>query len=656
LAQVLTRPKATCLHLRLDQRVTLSSEGLPSEAPVFLQACRLVSPSGNAPFNAPVWQHQRQWHVLQAGFENGLLFLSTWQAWLQDAARPDRLFVTAIGEQLPSAQDWLATAKAHPELQPLAEPLARAWRGLLPGTHRLIFEGGRVQLTLCVGPLEKALRELDVVADSVFLAGSVFAATTGLQTLQAISRLCRTHTRLALRAGHGDPGPQAWKQCGFELQTAAANNTGHEASTAVTEAVYAPAWVPRTRLRHTLPPASRQALVIGAGLSGAAVAHSLALRGWQVTVLDQADGVGAGASGLPAGLTAPHVSPDDSVLSRITRAGVRATLQRAASLLNHGTDWAPTGVLEHRVEGKRSLPVGLAWPTAGHEWSTPASTAQITAAGLAAQSPALWHDMAGWIRPRQLAAAQLQTPGVRVMWGQAVAHISIADASSAPASTGSTETPPTMWQACDAQGQVIALAPLVVFAGGFDTLHLLRGLAAPEEKSPVPLNPLRGQISFGLTAALPTEATAQLPPFPVNGHGSFISGVPTPDGQPGWFIGSTFERNCIQAPIRTEDHAANRLRLATLLPGLGEAMAPQFEPDHVQGWAGLRCTLPDRLPAVGPVDSERWPGVWMSAGMGARGISLAVLCGELTAAWLENEPLPLEPALAKHLAAARFKN
>jgi tRNA 5-methylaminomethyl-2-thiouridine biosynthesis bifunctional protein len=40
--------------------------------------------------------------------------------------------------------------------------------------------------------------------------------------------------------------------------------------------------------------------------------------------------------------------------------------------------------------------------------------------------------------------------------------------------------------------------------------------------------------------------------------------------------------------------------------------------------------------------------------MGARGISLAVLCGELTAAWLNDEPLPLPAALAKHLAAERF--
>ena len=51
---------------------------------------------------------------------------------------------------------------------------------------------------------------------------------------------------------------------------------------------------------------------------------------------------------------------------------------------------------------------------------------------------------------------------------------------------------------------------------------------------------------------------------------------------------------------------------------------------------------------------EQLPGLWLCAGMGARGISLSVLCGELLAARLENEPLPLDASLAKHLAAERY--
>jgi tRNA 5-methylaminomethyl-2-thiouridine biosynthesis bifunctional protein len=378
----------------------------------------------------------------------------------------------------------------------------------------------------------------------------------------------------------------------------------------------------------------RHALVIGAGLSGSAVAFSLAQRGWAVTVLDRAQGLGAGASGLPVGLAAPHVSPDDNVLSRITRAGVEATLQRAQALLKTGTDWALTGVLEHNLAGKRRLPAD-----ADDHHSSPASAAQIAAAGLPPGTPAIWHAQAGWIRPRQLVAAQLQTPGVSVRWGQDVQAI---------------ERQGDLWTVTDAQGQTLAQSRFVVVASAFDSLALLRPLPG----FAVPLNPLRGQVSYGLMSDLKADRSPHtppaLPPFPVNGHGSFISGVPTPEGPLGWYIGSTFERNCEQAPVRTEDHAANQVRLATLLPNLGQAMADQFGPDRVMGWAGLRCTLPNRLPAVGPIDPLRLPGLWISAGMGARGISLAVLCGELTAAWMSQEPLPLPPALVKHLAAQRY--
>jgi tRNA 5-methylaminomethyl-2-thiouridine biosynthesis bifunctional protein len=384
------------------------------------------------------------------------------------------------------------------------------------------------------------------------------------------------------------------------------------------------------------PALTRHALVIGAGLSGSAVAHSLAVRGWAVTVIDQASGVGAGASGLPAGLAAPHVSPDDNVLSRITRAGVSATLQRAQALLQSGTDWALTGVLEHNLAGKRKLPTAdQGSPDNALDGSSPASAAQIAAAGLAPDTPALWHGKAGWIRPRQLVAAQLQTPGVRVLWQHKAQAI---------------ERRGDLWTVTDAQGQTLGQASLLVVASAFDSLALLQPLPG----FAVPLNPLRGQISFGHLHDLNEAQRQLLPPFPVNGHGSFISNVPTPDGQPGWYIGATFERNCEQAPVREEDHAANQLRLATLLPDLGEAMQDQFGPERVHGWAGLRCTLPNRLPAVGPIDSEQLPGLWLCAGMGARGISLSVLCGELLAAWLENEALPLAPSLAKHLAAERY--
>ena len=630
-----------------------ADRGLLQARHVFLQGCGLWSADGGP----LLWQGQRHWHVLETGFGLGLSFLATWQTWRQDPQRPDRLFFTSIEAWPVAAQDIVRSVAAWPELQALADELARAWRGLLPGVHRLVFEGGQVQLTLCIGPVDKMLRELDVAADSVFLDGfspDVNAEMWSLHALKGVARLCRTGTRVASWCVQRGVREHL-AQCGFAVSRA----DGLPPKSHRLEAVFQPAWTPRTKLRPPLweaAPAAqssspeqpsragarshknedRTALVLGAGLSGSAVACSLARRGWAVTVLDAGAAVGAGASGLPAGLTAPHVSPDDSVLSRITRAGVRATLQRCTELLEPGLDWAPSGVLEHRVEGKRALPEGEAWPEAGHAWSTPASDAQRQQAGLPASAPALWHALAAWLRPRALVAAQLATPGVAVRWGCRVHSLRQQGA---------------LWQALDAQGQVLAEAEQVVVASGFDSLALL-----PEPT--LPLNPLRGQISMGPLATLPEALRAQLPQVPVNGHGSFICGVPLPPelgGAPAWYLGSTFERACTEPVVREGDHAANHARLATLLPALRAPMAEAFAPHAVLGWSGLRCTLPDRVPAIGALQPQRWPGLSVCTGMGARGISLSVLAGELIAAELEGEPLPLAPALAAHLAASRFE-
>ena len=608
--------------------------GLAQSRGVFLQGCGLLPDAADGDA-ACAWADRPQWHVLETGFGLGLNFLATWQAWQQDPHRPERLFFTSIEGWPVSAEDIVRSASAFPQLHALAHTLSAAWRGLLPGVHRLVFEGGRVQLTLCIGPIDKMLREIDVAADSVFLDGfspAVNPQMWDLHTLKGVARLSRSGTRVASWCVKRQVRDDL-TQCGFQVSRA----DGVPPKAQRLEAVFAPRWTPRSRLRtaiHLLP--ERSVVVLGAGLSGSAVACSLARRGWAVTVLDAGSGVGAGASGLPAGLTAPHVSPDDSVLSRITRAGVRATLQRCDELLQPGTDWAFSGVLEHRVEGKRVLPNGDAWPAQGLEWSRPTTPEQMNNAGLPAHAQGLWHAMAAWLRPRQLVAAQLATPGVEVRWNT---HVH------------SLRRNGQLWQALDGDGQPLAEAQRLIVAGGYHTRDLL-----PE--ATLPLNPLRGQISMGRLDDLPEGLPQQLPAVPVNGHGSFISGVPLPaefGGRAAWYLGSTFERACPKAVRRDEDHTANHARLATLLPNLSEPMRSAFALDRVMAWAGLRCTLPDRVPAVGDVNPNTLPGLQVCAGMGARGISLSVLCGELMAAQLEGEPLPLAPSLATYLMADRFR-
>ena len=365
----------------------------------------------------------------------------------------------------------------------------------------------------------------------------------------------------------------------------------------------------------------RRCAVIGGGIAGAAVAASLARRGWQVQVLDAAAHPAAGASGLPVGLFAPHVSPDDAILSRLTRAGVQATLQQARALLVQGQDWDASGVLEHGVKGARRLPDV-------DTGSRPATPQERAAAGLDADAPALWHMQAGWLKPARLVQALLAQPGIEWRGLCPVASL---------------QRHALGWRVLDATGQCLADAPLVVVAAGPHSAALLDGR--------LPLQPLRGQIAWGHCGA------AKLPAFPVNGHGSLVAGI-AHEGGPAWFVGSTFERASTDAQVRTSDHAANLARLQLLLPAAARELAPQFSPGAgqpaVRGWAGVRATLPDRLPAAGALDEAGSPGLYACTGLGSRGLTLAVLCGEVLATEASGGLPPLDTQLASALAVRRY--
>jgi tRNA 5-methylaminomethyl-2-thiouridine biosynthesis bifunctional protein len=78
-------------------------------------------------------------------------------------------------------------------------------------------------------------------------------------------------------------------------------------------------------------------------------------------------------------------------------------------------------------------------------------------------------------------------------------------------------------------------------------------------------------------------------------------------------------------------------------------VAAQLEGRPVQAWAGVRCTSRDRRPLVGEIE----PGLWVSTAMGSRGLTFSALAGELLAAQLHQEPLPIDARLAKALSPRR---
>jgi tRNA 5-methylaminomethyl-2-thiouridine biosynthesis bifunctional protein len=604
---------------RFGDRYRSELGGLDQAREVFLKGCGLPA----------AWARQPQWCILETGFGLGLNFLVTWQAWKADPLRPRLLHFVSTEAFPASAEDVLRSAQTHPELLALAQELQRQLWGLLPGFHRLAFEGGQVLLTLCIGDAKAMLREQSFEADSVYLDGFSPQCNPDiwdLHTFKAVARCCRRGTRVATWTVARSVR-DALAQCGFVMKKV----PGTPPKRDNLQGSFDPAWEPKRKRASPLRRSAARCVVIGAGLAGTAVAASLARRGWQVVVLDAAAAPATGASGLPAGVLAPHVSPDDSLLSRLSRSGIRATLQQADALLQSGSDWCPTGLLEHCVEHARMLPA--AWQQnlaeAARDWTHPASPEQLAQAGLPPDTPALWHVQAGWIKPAAMVRAWLATPGVE--WrGHATVSQLVRQGDS--------------WQVLDAAGKELASAELVVLAAGYASRALSKiGTSADLQASPMlDLQALRGQASWALHE--PGTASA-LPPFPVNGHGSLIPALPLAEGL-AWVTGSSFERDNASTETRPEDEQHNFNKLQTLLPAVAHQLTAQFEGGKVKAWAGVRCATPSRLPALGPLES---PDLWVCSGMGSRGLTFAALCAELLAARLHAEPLPLEQRLADAL-------
>ena len=597
-------PDGTPRSARFQDIYRSASGGLEQAHHVFLRGCGLPA----------AWAGQPHWRILETGFGLGLNFLATWRAWKDDPQRPRLLHFASIEAWPVAPDDIVRSAAAHPELAPLAQALARQWIGLVPGVHRLVFEDGHVLLTLHVRDASEALREPAFAADAVFLDGfdpERNPAMWAQDVVQGVARHCRRGTMLATWTVAGSVR-RGLAQCGFRVEKA----DGLPPKRHCLRAVFDPAW----ELKRAMPAAvaPTRCIVVGGGLAGAAAAASLARRGWDVTVVDEAPEPAAGASALPAGLLAPHHSADDTLLSRLTRAGVRITLQQATALLRAGDDWRASGVLEHRPGMTPRVAPGAS--DAAHAWTRPAAAAQKAAAGLDDATAANWHELAGWITPSALVRAWLAQPGIAWCGRTRVARL---------------EREGDAWRLFDANGAVLAEAELVVLAAAHGTAALLEGL---------PLQPVRGQVSWAFV-----QAGASLPPFPVNGNGHFLPGIPMGRGT-AWLCGSSYGRGDADTAERAEDHRANFEKLAALLPPVARGLEPGFIAGTVGAWTGVRCASTDRRPYLGEVAT----GLWVSTAMGSRGLTFAALCGELLAARLHAEPPPLERRLADALDVARL--
>jgi tRNA 5-methylaminomethyl-2-thiouridine biosynthesis bifunctional protein len=593
------------------------------------------------------WQRRRIFTVLETGFGMGVNFLATWLAWRNDPERCERLHFVSV-EKHPFSRDDLRIVLdaivAHAPLSALAHELVNAWPMLVPGTHRLELEGGRVTLTLVFGDAAEALPKMWLRADAFYLDGFAPAKNPDLWSpaiFKALARVAGDDATFATWSSSGDV-KRALVASGFEYRKVA----GFGSKRASLVGRFAPRWRVR-RYEPPLPAAVRErhAVVIGAGLAGCALVERLAARGWRVTLVERHAAPAREASGNPAGVFHPLISRDDSSASRITRAGFLYARQRWAALdaMGEGPVRTNSGLL-HLATDDESRAVAAALASFGYpnEYAHAVSreeAAQIAGVELACDG--WFYPLGGAIDPASLCRAQCAAAGALLdaRFGTNVKRV---------------ERTAEGWGVYDEADALIAEAEIVIFANAHDATR-----AAALDYAPTRI--VRGQLT--LVAHSPIARLR----VPVIGDGY---AVPLPGDVT--LAGATYEVDDADTALRAAGHVENLERVARMLPGLDAARAPSRAAE-LDGRAAFRCVTSDRLPMIGqlgdeaearhfaarlagawPLDLPRMPGLYGAFAYGSRGLVWSALGAELIAAQLEGEPWPLERELAEHLDPARF--
>ncbi|MDP9781284.1 bifunctional tRNA (5-methylaminomethyl-2-thiouridine)(34)-methyltransferase MnmD/FAD-dependent 5-carboxymethylaminomethyl-2-thiouridine(34) oxidoreductase MnmC [Pseudomonas fluorescens] len=587
----------------------------------------------------------------ETGFGTGLNFLCAWQLFEQCAPTGARLHFVSVEKYPLSPQDLRRALELWPQLKHQAEQLLEQYVAVHQGFQRLSLAGGRVTLTLLIGDALEQLPQLDGQVDAWFLDGFAPAKNPEMWTAELFAELARLAAPDATLSTFTSTGwvRRSLNAAGFQMKRTP--GIGHKWE--ILRGVFI-GWPDQTPTPPPVKPwyarptpliGERRALVIGGGLAGCASAASLAARGWQVTLLERHAGLAEEASGNPQGVLYLKLSAHGTALSQMILSGFGYT-RRVLEQLQRGVDWDACGVLQLAFNGKeaeRQAQLAEAFPrdllhTLDQSEAQGRSGIDLACGGL-------FYPEGGWVHPPALCRWQASRPGIDVQPHHEVLQLRRVDG---------------QWQAWDGE-RCLASAPVVILASAAEIKRF-------EPAADLPLKRIRGQIT-----RLPQTTRSQSLATVVCAEGYV---APPRLGE--HTLGASFDFNSDDLTPTAAEHAGNLQMLAEISQDLVQRLnADTLDPQHLEGRAAFRCTSPDYLPIVGPLadrqafteayaalgkDARQVPdapcpwlnGLYINSGHGSRGLITAPLSGELIAAWLDNEPLPLPRSVAEACHPNRF--
>jgi glycine/D-amino acid oxidase-like deaminating enzyme len=365
------------------------------------------------------------------------------------------------------------------------------------------------------------------------------------------------------------------------------------------------------------------ALIVGAGIIGAACAAELAARGMQVEVLDM-HGIGGGATAAGMGhIVVMNDSPAEFALSAYSRdlwLALAPQLRPCDAFSRCGTLWVATD--DEEWQAARAM----------HDAFVAQGVAAqlLDSAMLRASEPALAPGMAGGLRIEHDSIVYAPTVAAWLL-------------TQSPAAANIRVRLATEVAAADAHGVTLAngerkQAAHVIVANGIGAQKLVPFL---------PLQPKKGHLLItdrypGLIRHQLLELGYIKSAHHAVGTSVAFNAQPRPTGQ--LLIGSSRQFDTTDPAVDMPVLAQMLQRAARYLPAL-----PTL--NGIRAWTGFRAASPDGLPLIGRM-SDTEPGPWLAVGHEGLGVTTSLATAKLLASQITGDaaPIPCEPYLPQRFA------
>ena len=570
-----------------------ADNGLDESQHVFIEGNHIADRIANA----------AHFTIAEIGFGTGLNFLAVMKL-LEDMTAKQPLmcqvdYISFEARPLPSEM-ITKSHQAFPAIKKQSKKLIAALPPYWPGLHRCNFLGGKLRLHLLYGDANDTLANTNFIVDAWFLDGFAPAKNPELwnrDLLLAIGRLTRAGGSFAtftvagaVRQHLADAGFHVKKCRGFGRKRDMLIGYKPSKDRPTSSKFVA-------NKRHTLSiGADRTIAIIGGGIAGAATAAGLALRGVRPHIIEAGERLAVASSGNRLGLQILRLSVDHNIASRMSAdclsyaARISDTAKAVISRKVISLDWPERESLRHAKFRTQF------WPDDMMRFIDAAAASDH--AGIEVPIGGALQPYGRVIDPTLL--TRFLARDSEISFGFHVVEIGRDDKG---------------FHLVASDGRRVSCDQLV-FAGGADLDSLNRLLA---------ITGIKVDITSGQVSHVPETSN-----FVGLKAGISYGGYLTPAKGGYHELGATFDRSA-GTEILESAHYHNR---DLLLAGLAVQMP---DPKAYGARISRRASTPDRNPFCGEIAAN----LYVLGALGARGLTLAPLLGDMLAAQLLDMPVTL---------------